>query len=188
MENLKNTIVSEAVLSNEEANQFRLRLTKIGSTIYGKRVVCVRSDNTDLKYKDNTKEGINQLKRPIKKYFSESIDVISLEPLRSPDGELCIVVNHRPELKFPVRGEMPKFINATEQDVLNAIGDFEARGTVQFFTDIELVNRVVISENERHAKFLQDLAEDFMNQATALDAINKIEKRNYDEYVKSFGE
>ena len=77
MENVKNTTSGSITITEEEIQQNRLRIREIGRNLCGTRMICVKSENVDLKYKDNAKNGLNQLRRPIKKYFIESVDVLS---------------------------------------------------------------------------------------------------------------
>ena len=186
MEQVKNVTSSTIKITEEEIQQYRLRLREIGRNLYGTRLNTVKSENVDLKYKDDCKENRNQLKRPIKKYFIESVEILSFDLIKSPDGEIQVQINNDPDLKISLRGEKNRFIEpTTEQDVLNAMTEFDTKGTVKFFTDYALVKKIVVSENKRHKAYLDELAESFMNQASVLENINNIEEANYEAYNKS---
>ena len=186
MENVKNTTSGSITITEEEIQQNRLRIREIGRNLCGTRMICVKSENVDLKYKDNAKNGLNQLRRPIKKYFIESVDVLSVSTIKSPDGEIQVQINSDPELKVSLRSEKNRFMDATtEQEVLGAMDEFDTKGTIRFFTDYELVKKIVVAENKRHEDYLNELAESFMNQASVLKSINTIEDANYAAYMKS---
>ena len=186
VENVKNTTSGSITITEEEIQQNRLRIREIGRNLCGTRMICVKSENVDLKYKDNAKNGLNQLRRPIKKYFIESVDVLSVSTIKSPDGEIQVQINNDPELKVSLRSEKNRFMDATtEQEVLGAMDEFDTKGTIRFFTDYELVKKIVVAENKRHEDYLNELAESFMNQASVLKSINTIEDANYAAYMKS---
>ena len=49
MENVKNTTSGSITITEEEIQQNRLRIREIGRNLCGTRMICVKSENVDLK-------------------------------------------------------------------------------------------------------------------------------------------
>lgn len=175
MQNLDNIgapiTVTPAVLTDGEASQYRSVLRGLGH-LFGSRVVAVVSDYVDLKHKEKVADNVNMLKKPAKKYYLIEVDICSLIPLRKADGVIEISINGRPDLSFPLNGDRPRVFSKDVQDIHNAIVQYEETGKLAFFTEVQLATDVTNDLNVRTAESLRNIANDLMNQASAVDAVN----------------
>lgn len=188
MDSIKNSLET-VIMTSEEVAMFRGRLSECGALL-GKRVVCIKAENIDLLYNEKSLKGIARLNYPVKKLFTEEIDIVKLSPVRASDGDLYMILNDRPELRFPIKSGKPDFIKSQIQDIHDAIRAYiDSKGEkVSFFSDVKLVNEVVIEENKKNSDMLKKLSEEFINQAMMLESISKNELERTDSYYKSLAD
>ena len=148
------------------------------------------SDNLDLNHKENEKKGINpRFAQPIKKFYTKTVDLTSFELSKNANGKPVIIINHDPQLTFPlVSGDKPSILECDQKAVNEALIQYEQTGKVSFFTDLEKVNEVITSLNEQNAADLEDFADKCIGQAGALRTLNKTEKAIVDDYYKSLND
>jgi hypothetical protein len=173
----------------QELNQYRVVMQVFGQ-LYGRKVVCPLSDNLDLNHKENEKKGVNpRFAQPIKKFYTKTVDLTSFELSKNANGKPVIIINHDPQLTFPlVTGDKPSILECDQKAVNEALIQYEQTGKVSFFTDLEKVNDVITTLNEQNAADLEDFADKCITQAGALRTLNKSEKAIVDEYYKSFND
>lgn len=181
MDTIKNMEFTE-----NELSQFRAVLGIYG-TYYGKKVVSPLSENLDLDHTEKEKKNVNpRFAKAIKKFFTKSYTLTSFDLTRNANGKVCIIINHDPQLTFPlVSNDKPSIMENTEEAINNALIQHQSTGKITFFTDLEKVNEVIESLNEQNAKDLEDFADSCINHANALRQINSAEKAAVKEYYNS---
>lgn len=189
MENSVKNNLESVIMTSEEVAMFRGRLSECGALL-GKRVVCIKAENIDLLYNEKALKGTARLNYAVKKLFTEEIDIIKLSPIRASDGDLYMILNDRPDLRFPIKSGKPDFVKSQMQDIYDAIKAYvDSKGEkVSFFSDVRLVNDIVVEENKKNADMLKKLSDEFINQAMALETISKAEFERTDSYYKSLAD
>lgn len=173
-----------AAISTAEAEQYRSQLLKIGN-LYGKRIVIPMSDYVDLKHAEKMRNGDNMLTQPIRKYYVETVDILSLTPLRRPDNVIVIIVNGNEKLRFPLTSTPVLLEKKNLQDVFNAFKLHEGTGEITPFSDVQLVTDACNEMNCSNAKKLRELADEYLQQASAIDSINDVLMKSTANYFES---
>ena len=156
------------------------------STLFGKILVCPKTDLLDLDYFDKEKEKEMRLAEPIKKCYIKTTTITSIELDLDANDKPVLIFNHDVDLTFPLQGnEKPNLEMCTPEKINDAIRNFAASEKLTFFADVEAVTKVVTSYNEREAKKLEAFAEKCIMDAQALRDINKLANDESKEYVES---
>ena len=175
----------EIKFTQNELTQFRPILNTFG-TLYGKVIVMPTTDNLDLSHGDKVKDGRLHFSKPIPKYMSKAIVMTKFELSKDPNGKTVLVVNDDPQLTFPITtNSKPKIMECSTSAINDAIERFRETKQPTFFTDVEKVVDVITQLNEDNARTLEEHVEECLNFAASLREINKTERLNKDEYLKS---
>lgn len=185
----KETFKMPVEITENEMNQFRPKLIKFTGLLLGRRLIIPLSDNLDLKYKAKVKGDIEGLYtgKPLKKYYTETVDIVSSALSKNPDGKLVVIFNGDPKLQFPLTGDTSEIINATPQNINDAILEYEANGTKTPFYDVRLVTEHLEGLNKMTMQSIEKFVDELASQSQALSNINKIAKNDMEEYLNSIG-
>ncbi len=171
--------------TKQEFDQLRPILNTYGA-LYGKSLVYAKSDNVDKKHNEKVKNNAIHLSSPIKMFTTEYIVMTSFELDKDPNDKPVLIVNHDPDLTFPVVGnENPKVMDCSAEKINEALRNCKEFGKITFFTDVENVATMVMNINSRTAEDLQSYAEELINQAGMLRNVNKTEASALKEYQNS---
>ena len=189
MNNNDETFKMPVEITESEMNQFRPKLIKFNSLLLGRRLIIPLSDNLDLNYKAKIKGDAEGLctNKPLKKYYTETVDIVSSALAKNPDGKLVVIFNGDPKLQYALTGDTSAVMNATPQNVNDAILEYESNGTKTPFYDVRLVTEHLEGLNKLTIQAIDKFIDELACQSQALTNINKLAKTDMDEYLNSIG-
>ena len=173
-----------------EIAQMRCKIMAFNRLLAGRRLVIPLSDNLDLNYKRKKSGELNGLvlDKPMKKYFVETVDLLTTDIVRLANGKVVMEFNGDEKLQFDLKMSTEDIVSATAKDVNDAILEYEATGRKRFFWNAKMVTEVITSLNESNLKDINDMIDELSNQGCALEQINKLTRDDTKAYYDSIGE
>lgn len=174
----------KAVIDPNVVNRYR-HVMQAYQGHFGAQLYTLKSTNIDPNYVKESKEGANGLRRPIKKYTIQPIDIIGIELAEDANGDFVIQFNGDSDLRFPARS--PEFKKPTAQVVKEAIEAQRANSNAKpiFFTDRESLYKEISSLNKNNYVLYQNLVSKFSKEMVAMEGIMKAEDAVHNEYMRS---
>lgn len=173
-----------------EIAQMRVKIMAFNRLLAGRRLVIPLSDNLDLNYKRKKSGEMSGLvlDKPMKKYYVETVDLLTTDIVRLANGKVVIEFNGDEKLQFDLKMSTDDIVSASAKDVNDAILEYEATGRKRFFWNAKMVTEVITSLNESNLKDINDMIDELSNQGCSLEQINKLTRDDTKAYYDSIGE
>jgi hypothetical protein len=173
-----------------EIAQMRCKIMAFNRLLAGRRLVIPLSDNLDLNYKRKKAGEIAGLvlDKPMKKYYIETVDLLTTDIVRLANGKVVIEFNGDEKLQFDLKTSPNDITTATPKDVNDAILEYEATGNKRFFWNAQMVTDVVTGLNKSNLKDIEAMIDELSSQGCALEQINKVTSEDTAAYYKSIDE
>lgn len=135
----------------------------------GKQLYTVGVKNVDPKYNDKSRDNGPVAKRPIKMYYINKIDVLSVSADVDGSGNPVVIFNAGlpTEMRCPIT--KPEFKDVAIATVREAIQAAEDNRPPYFFKDCERLTKEMLALNTSERNRANDIAKDHASQADLLE-------------------